>query len=298
MVISVLNLRPLLLKYWDICVNVNDEKRIASQTPPTGVRTFSDIPYIDDGTWQHKLDVYRPESEDRNLPVIVDIHGGGWMYGTKRINEYYNMTLAQHGYTVFSINYRLVPECEIDGQLQDCMHALKWIKENAESYGGDLSRLYITGDSAGGFLAAYSTLLNNSDELRRAFDTVSPKLDIRAVGLTCPVCYMLDSSVQGIYMKQILGRDFKETAYCGFVNLDEAVKLSPMPPTYLITCGGDMPARKATYKAYNDLKKCGVECELNFTPDKKCLHVFNIVDPFSERSKKVNDAMLDFFKAH
>lgn len=134
------------------------------------------------------------------------------MYGTKRINEYYNMTLAQHGYTVFSINYRLVPECEIDGQLQDCMHALKWIKENAESYGGDLSRLYITGDSAGGFLAAYSALLNNSDELRRAFDTVSPKLDIRAVGLTCPVCYMLDSSVQGIYMKQILGRDFKETA--------------------------------------------------------------------------------------
>lgn len=109
---------------------------------------------------------------------------------------------------------------------------------------------------------------------------------------------MLDSSVQGIYMKQILGRDFKETAYCGFVNLDEAVKLSPMPPTYLITCSGDMPARKATYKAYNDLKKCGVECELNFTPDKKCLHVFNIVDPFSERSKKVNDAMLDFFKAH
>lgn len=69
MVISVLNLRPLLLKYWDICVNGNDEKRIASQTPPTGVRTFSDIPYIDDGTWQHKLDVYRPESKTGICPL-------------------------------------------------------------------------------------------------------------------------------------------------------------------------------------------------------------------------------------
>lgn len=292
----MLNLRPLLSKYWKIFVEVSDQKRIDSQTPPEKVKTVADIPYIEDGKAEHLLDIYSPEESVGLLPVIIDIHGGGWMYGTKEINKYYNMTLASKGYTVFSINYTLVPLADIAVQLRECMLAFSWIKEHAEEYGGDLSRLYVTGDSAGGFLAAFSTLLNNSQALREIYDTVSPGIDIKGVCLTCPVCYMDEKSVTGIYTKQILGSEYKSKKYNGYVNLDSALALSSMPPVYLITCKGDLPAKKATFKAYEDLQDNGVKCKLKYLPDKKLGHVFCIVDPFSPVSDGVNNDMLKFLR--
>lgn len=292
----MLNLRPLLLKYWELCVDGNDQKRIDSQTPPEKVKVYSDLSYIDDNKWQHQLDVYTPDENTAQLPIIIDIHGGGWMYGTKKINKYYNMVLASKGYTVFSINYTLIPEAEIETQLQECMLAFEWIKAHASEYNGDLNELYVTGDSAGGFLAAFSTLINNSDKLADVFDTVSPKLDIKGVSLTCPVCYLDTNGITGIYTRQILSKDYKSKKYSKFVNLDKALEISKMPPVYLITCGGDMPAKKATFKAYEDLEDNGVKCKLKYLPDKKLQHVFCIVDPFSPVSDEVNSDMLKFLK--
>lgn len=292
----MINLMPLLDKYWKTFVEGNDQKRIDSQTPPEDVEVVSDLQYIDDGKWQHQLDVYYPKNADKPLPVIIDIHGGGWMYGTKKINKYYNMVLASKGYTVFSINYHLVPEKDVGAQLQDCMYAFEWIKQNAGEYYADLGELYVTGDSAGGFLAAFSTMLNNSEQLREIFSTVSPELKIRGLALTCPVCYMDMGKFVGLYTKQILGKDYKNKKYKGYVNLDRALKLSSLPPTYLITCGGDMPAKNATFKAYEDLQDAGVKCKLKYLPDKKLMHVFCITDPFSAVSEDVNCDMLKYLK--
>ena len=292
----MINLMPLFGKFWSTFVEGNDQKRIDSQTPPEGVKVVSDLQYVDDGKWQHQLDVYYPENADKPLPVIIDIHGGGWMYGTKRINKYYNMMLASKGHCVFSINYHLVPEKDVGTQLQDCMLAFEWMKKNAKDYFGDLNELYVTGDSAGGFLAAFSTLLNNSAELREAYDTVSPALKIRGVCLTCPVCYLDISGTVGVYTRQILGKDFKSRKYAKYVNLDKALRLGEMPPTYLITCGGDMPAKNATFKAYEDLEDAGVKCKLKYLPDKKLQHVFCITDPFSPVSEEVNNDMLKFWQ--
>lgn len=292
----MINLRPLLQKYWDVMIDGNDIKRINSQTAPEGVEVTEDVHYVNDDKWQHLLDIYRPENTDKPLPIIIDIHGGGWMYGTKLINKYYNMTLAQKGYTVFSINYHLVPESDIGVQLQDCMLAFKWIKENAKEQLGDLNEVYVTGDSAGGFLAAFSTLLNNSEKLRKVYNTVSPELIIRGVGLVCPVCYLDEKGAVGMYGKQILGNDYKNKSYYGYVNLDSALECGDMPPTFLVTTDGDLPAKKATLKAYDNLQEYGVKCELKYLPDKKLPHVFCITDPFRSISASVNNAMLKFFQ--
>lgn len=289
---------PLFSKFWEIFVEGNDQKRIDSQTPPANVTVVSDLQYVDDGKWQHQLDVYYPEDAEENLPIIIDIHGGGWMYGTKKINKYYNMMLASKGHCVFSINYHLVPESDVGVQLRDCMLAFEWIRKNAKNYHGDLNELYVTGDSAGGFLAAFSTLINNSEKLREVYDTVSPKLKIRGVCLTCPVSYLDIGGTVGIYTRQILGKDYKSKKYYGYVNLDEALKYGEMPPTYLITCGGDMPAKKTTFKAYDDLEDAGVKCKLKYLPDKKLQHVFCITDPFAPVSDDVNNDMLKYLKAN
>ena len=78
--------------------------------------------------------------------------------------------------------------------------------------------------------------------------------------------------------------------------LDEALKYSSLPPVYLITCGGDMPARKVTFKAYEALEDAGVKCKLKYLPDKKLAHVFCITDPFSAVSQEVNNDMLKYWQ--
>lgn len=57
-------------------------------------------------------------------PVIIDIHGGGWMYGTKEINKNYCLVLAQNDYVVVNINYRLAPDFSVADQLRDCFSPL------------------------------------------------------------------------------------------------------------------------------------------------------------------------------
>lgn len=278
-----------------------DRKRIAGQTPPAGVTVHADLPYLDDGTWQHRLDVYLPEGTTAALPVLVDIHGGGWMYGTKEINKYYCMVLASLGYVVVNINYRLAPEAGVDHQLQDCMHAFRWVAENIAQFHGDLARVFLTGDSAGGFLAAFAALINTSPKLQAQFQTVAPALHFHAVGLTSPVCFLDTKSPTQVYFDYILGKAYAGSRYQGLVNLDVALPLGKMPPTVLLTSTGDLIARKQTWRAFEALKQ-------NHTPatigdwkrvDGKALpHVFSITNPFSPSGKEAIAFMLRFFQEH
>ena len=70
-----------------------DDMRIAKQTPPAGV-SVEVYDYLPDGDSMHRLNVYRPEEVSGKLPVIVNIHGGAWVYGDKDLNKYYCMYLA------------------------------------------------------------------------------------------------------------------------------------------------------------------------------------------------------------
>ena len=93
--------KPVLLKFWSITEKM-DEKRIASQTPIGGITQITDIPYMNDSMKEHLLDIYYPESATGKLPVIIDIHGGGWLYGYKEINKYYCLKLAEKGFLTSS----------------------------------------------------------------------------------------------------------------------------------------------------------------------------------------------------
>ena len=74
----------LLDWWWNKQVLKSDKKRAAKLTKTTGVSAIKDLEYIGDGSKWHLMDVYRPKgTENEKLPVIIDIHGGGWMYGDK-----------------------------------------------------------------------------------------------------------------------------------------------------------------------------------------------------------------------
>lgn len=287
---------------WKFC-DKSDKKRMATQTPPENVVKVKDIPYIDDGNPYHEFDVFYPEGKiaKEGLPVIIDIHGGGWMYATKDLNEYYCMELAKKGYCVFSISYRLVPDVTVNEQIKDCTEALAFIRANMKDYPANKKTVMLTGDSAGGQLALYSTILNNNPDAREIFGTVDTKLNIKCLLLTSPVTYAKSGGWFSIYTKKMWGKDYETKSTYNYMDLNEIMELAnDMPPTYFITSSGDTLAHDQTVNAYNYFVEKGYECEIEDFTDlrdgKKLPHVFSVLDPFDEYGQKAIDNALDYYQ--
>ena len=280
-----------------------DDKRIANLTPPSGVTEINNIAYLDDGHIHHQLDVYYPEGtkETDRLPVLIDIHGGGWMYGDKELNKYYCLELATKGFVVFNMSYRLYPEVNARQQLWDISNCLKWISENLASYPCDTDNIYLTGDSAGGMLAAFTAMLSESEKMRDLYDTPDFSLKFNAVGLTSPVPRMNGDFPVNYYTRIMLGKDYEKEKWADYVNLEDILTLGKMPPTFLLTSSGDFLARKETRIAAESLRKAGIDHQLMDFEKYNGVdlpHVFPVIYPFNEESQRAINEMLAFFRKY
>ena len=109
-------------------------------------------------------DIYRPTVSNGLLPVIVNVHGGGWFYGDKEVYRFYSMHLAAKGFIVVNFNYRLAPEHKYPAAIADVCLLMDFIRQNHETYGMDLDCLFMVGDSAGAQLTTqYNILATNRD---------------------------------------------------------------------------------------------------------------------------------------
>ena len=118
-----------------------------------GVRFYPDCPDPD-----VKLDVYYPNEKFKGgkgpYPCVLAIHGGGWSMGNEKKFAMMSAFLASKGYVVACTTYRLRPEYSMEDCAYDAKKALWWLKKNAARFGGDPSRVGVTGGSAGGHLSA------------------------------------------------------------------------------------------------------------------------------------------------
>lgn len=99
-----------------------------------------------------RLDVFAPER--RGAPVQVYIHGGAWRASDKAGRAYPAEAFVPAGAVWAPVNYRLAPAVPLDDIVHDVRLAIAWIHENAEEFGGDRERIFVSGNSAGGHLAA------------------------------------------------------------------------------------------------------------------------------------------------
>lgn len=104
--------------------------------------------------------LFRPDAATANVPAILHIHGGGFVAGNAAMNDAANADRAvRHGAVVVSVDYRLAPETPFPGPIEDCYAVLAWLFTEAATLGVDPRRIVVTGESAGGGLAAALALL-------------------------------------------------------------------------------------------------------------------------------------------
>jgi acetyl esterase len=102
-------------------------------------------------------DVVVPRGEGPH-PVLVYLHGGGWICGSPTSHRKLAHRFAEAGYLVFNVDYRLAPEHPFPTPLEDCVEAIRFAAREAPRFGGDPSRLAVGGDSAGGNLSAAAAI--------------------------------------------------------------------------------------------------------------------------------------------
>jgi acetyl esterase/lipase len=130
------------------------QDRTARSLPP-GVIVLRDIPYVPNGHERQKLDLYLPEArpaDGKPLPVIVWVHGGAWLGGSK--DGCPALPYVRRGYAVASVGYRLSQHARFPAQIEDCRAAVRWLRAHAKEHGLDPDHFGAWGASAGGHLVA------------------------------------------------------------------------------------------------------------------------------------------------
>lgn len=117
------------------------------------------IVYMTANGYENKLDIYTPKNAAQPTPVVVLIHGGGWVEGRKENNVLHLIPYLQMGYAAVSVEYRLARVSLAPAAVIDCRCALHWVFANAKKYNFDVNRVVLTGTSAGGHLALTTGML-------------------------------------------------------------------------------------------------------------------------------------------
>ena len=211
------------------------------------------------------LDVYPATGAD--LPVVIFVHGGGWFRGDKSNVDAKPAGFNARGFVFVSVNYRLIPEVDVTRQMQDVARAVAWVKENIGQYGGDPSRMFLMGHSAGGHLVS---LLGTDESYLRA-EGLS-LADIRGV-------VSLDTQAYDIYklmsnLPPASGEVYRET----FGDDPEFWKaMSPqrhaaadknIPPFAVVYTGGKESRATLSKEFFASLQEAGIPSVLLPAPEK------------------------------
>ncbi|MCM8785387.1 MAG: alpha/beta hydrolase [Candidatus Omnitrophica bacterium] len=259
------------------------------------IEIIKDIPYRKVKNKELFLDIIkRVDEENKKLPVIVYIHGGGWISGNKETGLNKLLPFVENGYLGVSISYRLSNEAKFPAQIEDCKCAIRFLRANSEKYNIDSEKIGVWGESAGGNLVCLlgvtdDNTFNNSGEWKGYSSRVSAVCDW--FGRTN---FLIDikRSEEGpyVYISKLLGGPIEE-------NLEKAIKVSPYYyetkncPPFLIVHGenDNIVPYSQSEMFYNKLKKNKVDVTL--IKVKNAGHGVGF-------SKKVVNYVISFFDYH
>lgn len=254
----------------------DDAKRNFGLKTPESIERFDDIRY--GANERNVLDVYRPKNCSGKLPVIVSVHGGGWVYGNKEIMQFYCMSLAEHGFAVVNFNYRLAPKYKHPAPLEDTNKIFFWLIENADVYGFDTDNVFAVGDSVGATIIGLYCCLCKDGKYAEELSVIPPAGFLpKALGFNCGL-YRLErgnelliDNLASEYMPDGgTKEEFDDISLINRITKD-------FPPCFIATANEDF-LRPQAKPFYEKLRSLGVKTEYHCYGDGEnaLTHVFHI----------------------
>lgn len=268
--------------------------------------------YSDSLSHIRQCNLYRPRNMEHpeNLPLIIDIHGGGWIYGDKDVYDEYSSQLALQGYNISSLTYRTIDQVNMKEQIQDIFAYLHFLEEHKDELKIPLDQVMLTGDSAGAQLSLLCYSINKSEKLQKIFGVKPVNIDISCMVLTHPVCFIDQAgkiprsqwisevlTVPGL-QTMIYGKHFEaQDVYRHSVNPNAYVSEDiDYPPILLVTSQGDILFKYQTFMLADFFNRMNIDFELFLEENPRAAHVYNVSNPSHDLSEKCNQVMLDFFE--
>lgn len=235
-------------------------------------RVIRNVTYVQRGVKPLRMTVYIPEQKSAGRPVVMVIHGGGFVGGTRKQMAPLCMTIANQGMIVFNVEYRLAPAYPFPAPIEDVRCGLRWIAKHATSYGGDPSRLGVTGESAGAYLAAM-TLFPPPDAFndQPCPEGAPARPAIKAAVLYYGVYDLIKSydydfpGMHWIYRLALRGKPEDDPEH--FYLLSPIAYLRPGLPPILIQVGLKDPLYPESKNLYDRLKEMGAPVSIITYPD-------------------------------
>ncbi len=215
---------------------------------------------------------YRPAAESDELPVLLHLHGGGFVSGSPERKGAANGELSlELGCAVYSVDYRLAPETPFPGAIEDCYAVLKWLTEHAEQLGIDRSRIAVSGESAGaGLAASLALLVRDRAELSLCFQhLISPMLDDRTAvkANTSPFAgeFAWTRENNRFGWSALLGAAVGKAGTSAYAAAARAEDLSNLPPAFISVAALDLLMNEEVDYAMR-LVEAGIPVELHLYP--------------------------------
>ena len=235
----------------------------------------------EDGQTKIRLRIYKPKSITALTPVLIWLHGGGYVMGKPEMDDRRCAHFVRElGVAVVSVDYRCAPKHPFPAGLEDAYAALKWVVSHPQQLGIDGKRIAVGGASAGGGLAAALVqLMHDRQEIKLDFQLlVYPMLDDRTALRTDlddshNITWTLKSNRFG--WKSYLGKEYGAEDVPAYAVPARQEDLSGLPPTWIGV--GTLDIFHDEDVAYAQrLKDCGVACELHIVPG--AFHGFDVFD--------------------
>lgn len=242
---------------------------------PAGVTTTTHA--YDPGDPDAVLDLHRPDRPRPGGPLVVWIHGGGFVSGQRADLDAWTRILAGRGYAVANIDYTIAPEAAYPTPIRQVNAALAFLDANAASLGIDASRIVLAGDSAGAQIAAQTAAMTASPDYA-ALLGIAPGLPLDRLAGTLLFCGVYDISGMGAG-GGIFGWFIHTTGWAysgtrswrgdpGFATMSVAPHLTPDFPPSFITAGNADPLAPQSEALAQELAARGVAVDsLFFPPD-------------------------------
>ena len=283
-----------------------------------GIKVIKNIPYSDKGANYTQGDIYVRDDlfeKGDKIPVVLNIHGGGFVMGDKKYRYGISSWWADKGYFVFNISYRLCPDVHFPENVVDLVDAMNFLQTLAKDYPMmDLSKVVVTGDSSGGYSAAYLAAVAFNDKLRKELSEASGfQIDEVKVkpALIAPCCgiYNIDTLVKNpmplklidVTAETMLGfklepkmTNFKEYPLVKYLSPEDFIT-SKWPPVFMIWSWDDSICIGQGRTMYNAVCRRIGKKNIGFYAAKGITnnHCFHLILA-TEHSKKSLDALAKF----